>query len=282
MARLDSASRAKLPDSAFAYVDSQGQRRLPIYDEPHVRNALARFNQVAFEGEAARDRALKRLLNAAKKHRIVPVGFISSQLRSERESSQTRAGESVQLPTGFVTLLMTDIEESTALLQRLGDRYRQLIDDVRAMLQSTAVRFDGHVVEARADEFFAAFERPQSAIDTAVTLQREFRQRSWVDGLKVRARAGMHSGYPTLADANYIGMAVHITARICAAAHGGQILVSGDTRTALKGSTSDEVRLRRLGPYRLRGIPGEMPLFQVVASGLVVRFPPPRTSPGGG
>ena len=64
MPPLNEKARARLPDSAFAYVDSQGQRRLPIYDEPHVRNALARFNQVAFEDEAARDRALKRLLNA--------------------------------------------------------------------------------------------------------------------------------------------------------------------------------------------------------------------------
>jgi class 3 adenylate cyclase len=97
----------------------------------------------------------------------------------------------------------------------------------------------------------------------------------------VRVRVGIHSGYPTLTEANYIGMAVHIAARICAAAHGGQIVVSGDTRKALKGSTMERVRFKSLGQHSLRGIPGETPLYQVVAKGLVVGFPPPRTVRGG-
>src|SRR5919198_6712346 len=84
MSRLKSSKRAGLPDKAFAYVDSRGRRRLPIHDKAHVRNALARFNQVAFDDDAARERARKRLLNAAKKYRIVPVGFITGQLQAER------------------------------------------------------------------------------------------------------------------------------------------------------------------------------------------------------
>jgi class 3 adenylate cyclase len=89
-------------------------------------------------------------------------------------------------------------------------------------------------------------------------------------------RVGVHAGYPTLHEANYIGTAVHTTARICAAAHGGQIVVSGDTRTALTGMTPAAVRFKRLGSHRLRGIPGEHLLFQV-AAGLTGRFPPLRT-----
>ena len=77
MAKLSASERAKLPDSAFAYVDSRGKRMLPIHDEPHVRNALARFDQVKFENDAARERARKRLLNAAKRYSIVPVGFLT-------------------------------------------------------------------------------------------------------------------------------------------------------------------------------------------------------------
>ncbi|MDQ3580881.1 MAG: hypothetical protein M3495_04355, partial [Pseudomonadota bacterium] len=84
MAKLDASKRTKLPDSAFAYVDSRGKRRLPIHDEAHVRNALARFARVSFENDAARERARVRLLNAAKKYGIVPVGFITGQLRSEQ------------------------------------------------------------------------------------------------------------------------------------------------------------------------------------------------------
>src|ERR671910_2397976 len=110
MATLSAKERAQLPDSAFAYIDSSGKRRLPIHDPAHVRNALARFGQVAFEDEAARDRARSRLLRAAKKHGIMPIGFISSQLRPERK-----------LPTGSVTFLLADMEGSTQLLARLGE-----------------------------------------------------------------------------------------------------------------------------------------------------------------
>src|SRR5712691_3600357 len=84
MSRLDASKRARLPASAFAYVDSRGRRRLPIHDAAHVRNALSRFNQVIFENDAARERARKRLLNAAKKYGIVPVGFFTGQLQSEQ------------------------------------------------------------------------------------------------------------------------------------------------------------------------------------------------------
>jgi len=93
VARLDSSKRANLPNTAFAYVDASGRRRLPIHDEAHVRNALARFGQVVFEDEAAREVARKRLLNAAKRYKIVPVGFITGQLESEREIGRRRARE---------------------------------------------------------------------------------------------------------------------------------------------------------------------------------------------
>jgi class 3 adenylate cyclase len=278
VAELDSTARADLPNSAFAYVDSRGQRRLPIQDEAHVRNALARFSQVKFEDESARERARTRLLKAAKKHGIVPVGFITGQLQSERELGELRAREPLQLPSGFMTMLMTDVEGSTALVRRLGVGYGELINEVRALLNDTAVGLLGRVVETRADEFFAVFECPRSALETAVAIQRELMRRSWPQDLDVRVRVGIHSGQPTINDANYIGIAVHATARICAAAHGGQILVSGDTRKAARGSVPEGVRFRSLGPYRLRGLPDAVPLFQVASKGLISRFPLPRTA----
>jgi class 3 adenylate cyclase len=278
VAPLDTATRAKLPNTAFAYIDSKGRRLLPIHDEAHVRNALARFRQVKFDDDAARERARKRLLNAAKKFSIVPVGFITAQLESEREMGQ-RAAPPVVLPSGFVTMVMTDVEGSTGLVHRLGDGYRDLIDGVWAILRETAVGQGGHVVETRADEFFAVFERPAAALDMAVAAQRQLGARSWVDGLEVRVRIGIHSGYPTLNRANYIGLAVHTAARVCAAGHGGQILVSGDTRTAVKGELPEGVRFRRLGSYHLRGLPAPVPLFQVAARGLASRFPALRAAP---
>jgi class 3 adenylate cyclase len=276
MAQLGAAERARLPDAAFAYIDSRGRRRLPIHDAGHVRNALARFNQVAFEDDAARDRARKRLLNAAKRFKIVPVGFITNQLQSERDLA--RRGDEVLLPSGFVTMLLTDIEGSTALVHRLGDRYGELLERVRALLRDTALASNGYVVETRADEFFAVFELPAAALSTALTVQRQLRAWASAGDEDVRVRVGIHSGYPRLAKANYIGMAVHAAARICTASHGGQIVVSGDFRTAVGVPVPGGVRLRKLGTYALRGLPDEVELYQVVAKGLASRFPPLRIS----
>src|SRR5215213_9853795 len=131
MPRLSAKERAQLPDSAFAYVDSRGRRRLPIHDAAHVRNALARFSQVAFEDEDARDRARSRLLRATKKHGIMPIGFISAQLQAQRK-----------LPRGHLTFLLTDIEGSTELLGRLDDQYAALLGDVRRVVRA-AVRSGG-------------------------------------------------------------------------------------------------------------------------------------------
>jgi class 3 adenylate cyclase len=270
VAKLDAATRARLPDSAFAYVDSQGRRRLPIYDESHVRNALARFNQVDFEDERARDRARTKLLQAAKRFRIVPIGFIDSQLRSERGQPVALAA----LPSGFVTLLMTDIEGSTALVHALGDRYGDVLDGVRTSLQRQVTA--GHVVETRADELFAVFASPADAIACAVAMQLDLAGRQWEEGIAVKVRIGVHSGYPTRREANYIGLPVHLASRVCAAAHGGQVLVTGDTRLALTGAMPAGVRLRSLGSHRLRGITEEVPLYQLAAKGLASRFPAPR------
>jgi class 3 adenylate cyclase len=281
MAKLDANDRSRLPDSAFAYVDSRGRRRLPIHDEPHVRNALARFNQVRFESDAARERARKRLLNAAKKYGIVPVGFITGQIEKERRAAANRpdapadsSGEA--LPAGFVTLLMTDIEKSTSLLDRLGDRYRDLLNGVRQILREEAARAGGREIDVRADEFFAVFARAHEAIDAATGMQRSLRAASWPGNVRVRVRIGIHSGEPSLTDIGYIGMPVHTTARICSAAHGGQIIVSGSTEASIDASDVT-FRLRALGPHRLAGIVPAVSLYQVEAEGLADDFPPPVT-----
>ena len=276
MARLETSERAGLPNTAFAYVDSRGRRRLPIHDESHVRNALARFSQVEFEDEAARERARTRLLKAAKKYGIVPVGFIAGQLQTERVLGHRSAHQRVELPTGFVTMLMTDIEGSTALVQQIGDGYRQVIDDVWSILRGTSARFAGATVETRADEFFAVFASPADAVTAAVAIQLELGERRWSDGVDVRVRVGVHSGWPTRTDDNYIGIPVHVASRVCGVAHGGQIVTSGDTREAVKGATLDGVRFRSLGAHKLRGLPDAVDLFQIAAKGLPTRFPPPR------
>ena len=131
MSQLDAKKRAKLPNSAFAYVDSQGRKRLPINDESHVRNALARFTQVTFEDEAARERARKRLLGAAKKYGIVPIGFMTGQLTSR--TSEATAGRLV-IELGQV-----------ATLGELEQRLRSALRDPTLVLLHWSVSAGGYL-----------------------------------------------------------------------------------------------------------------------------------------
>jgi class 3 adenylate cyclase len=273
MSRLKTSERAKLPDRAFAYIDSSGKRRLPIHDEAHVRNALARFERVAFEDDAAEERARTRLLNAAKRHGIVPVGFVTGQLRRNKARSPRAAG----LPTGLVTFLLTDIEDSTSLLERLGGRYAVLRDDVQGIIRRAVLAVGGREVDARADEFFAVFERATSAIEAAVALQRVLGERTWPDRVECRVRVGIHSGHPNLTDSGYVGLPVHAAARVSSAAHGGQIVVSDEAKRAIDGAVPAGIRLRSLGRHRLRGLTRPEALFQIEAEGLLAEFPPLRT-----
>jgi len=272
MPELNASKRARLPNSAFAYVDSRGQRRLPINDEGHVRNALARFNQVKFEDEEARERARRRLLNAARKYKIVPVGFVTGQIQSEREFGQSQR-RNIELPTGLITLMMTDIEGSTTLVNQLGKDYGKLIREIRTIIKKVVASQEGHVVDVKADEAFAVFKRPSDAVAGAVNIQREIGERPSTRAHAVRIRIGLHSGKPTVSDGNYIGIAVHTAARICSAAHGGQIVLSGQTREAVKDPTPDGLGFRSLGSHRLRGLPEPLALYQVSAEGLAVKFP---------
>jgi class 3 adenylate cyclase len=273
MTRLTASERAKLPDRAFAYVDSSGRRRLPIHDEAHVRNALARFSRVAFEDDAAEERARRRLLSAAKRYGIAPMGFLTGQLRR----AKARPTRSADLPTGLVTFLMTDIENSTSLLERLGWRYSALRDDVQATIRRAVRAAGGREVDARADEFFAVFELATSALEAAVAIQLALGERTWTDGLECRVRIGVHSGRPNLTDAGYVGLPVHTAARVSSVAHGGQIIVSGETVRAIDGSVPAGIGLRNLGRFRLRGLTRPEALFQVEAEGLPAEFPPLRT-----
>jgi class 3 adenylate cyclase len=276
MAKLTAAERAKLPDSAFAYVDSAGNRRLPINDESHVRNALARFEQVKFEDDATRNTARTRLLNAAKRYGIVPVGFITGQLASERKAG-ARSGAN-DLPSGVVTLLFTDIEGSTGLLDELGDRYEDVLEAVRTLIRRAVGQTGGREVEVRADEYFAVFEGVAPAIQAALGLQRALGGHGWPEGSEVRVRAGIHTGDVTMTGGGYIGLPVNAASRLCAAGHGGQILVSGESLNAADEGRPPEVAFLSLGSHQLRGLPEAAEIFQVEAEGLLTDFPPLRVA----
>jgi len=272
---LAATARARLPDSAFAYIDSQGRRRLPINDASHVRNALARFDQTAFEDDVARERARQRLLRAAKKHGIVPIGFFDGQLRKERQQTEVkaRARDIASLPRGTVTFLLTDIEGSTGLLRQLGDGYASVLRDVRALIRNSVRDAGGHEVDARADEYFAVFRQPARALVAAIGIQRSLQKREWPDEVDVCVRVGIHSGRTTLTETGYVGIAVNVAARVCSAGHGGQILVSSAARDLLAIDLADGITLRSLGRYTFAGLAEPEALFQVRAADLRVRFP---------
>jgi class 3 adenylate cyclase len=271
MAILRAVDRTKLPDRAFAYVDARGRRRLPINDAAHVRNALARFNQVMFEDVEARDRARTRLLNAARRHGIVPVGFMAGQLK---------VGKRVPLPTGQLTLLLADIEGSTALLRDLEDDYPLLLGQVRSVLRSASGRLGGHEVDVHGDEFFAVFRHASDALLAALAIQRGLRDGTWPRGALVRMRVGLHVGRPSLTDHGYVGLAVHAAARIMAAGHGGQVLLSDAAIRALGDPPPPEFTFRELGIHHLRGVSAEM-LYQAIAPDLDSEFPPLRAKVAG-
>jgi class 3 adenylate cyclase len=268
VAQLPARQRSQLPDRAFAYVDSSGRRRLPIHDAAHVRNALARFNQVVFEDEVARERARTRLLNAAKRHGIVPIGFIAGQLKPRA---------TVALPTGHVTLLLADVEGSTVLLRQLEDAYAEVLNDVRRVLRSAARRAGGHEIGVHGDDFMAVFRRAPDALLAALAMHRGMRDGVWPAGAIVRVRVGLHSGRPTLTDQGYTGLALHAVTRVATAGHGGQVLLSEAAVRALGEPLPPEITLRDLGVYHLRGLPPE-PLFQAIVADLPAEFPPLRTA----
>jgi class 3 adenylate cyclase len=265
VAQLSAKERRQLPDSAFAYIDSEGRRRLPIHDASHVRNALARFNQVKFEDDEARDRARSRLLRAAQKHGIMPIGFISAQLTQKRK-----------LPHGRVTFLLSDIEGSTELLHRLGDSYAPLLNDIRREVRAAVRDAGGREVDARGDDHFVVFEEAAAAVDAALAIQRAMPELG--SGEEVRLRIGLHRGQPALTDTGYVGISVHAAARICFSAHGGQIVLSSAVRKGFSDSLPPAVKLKGLGEWRFRGLPEPIEMFQVRAPGLDTDFPPLRSA----
>ena len=270
MPPLSAKERAQLPDTAFAYIDSHGKRRLPIHDASHVRNALARFGQVAFEDDEARDRARSRLLRAAQKHGIMPIGFISSKLQPQRK-----------LPTGTVTFLLADIERSTQLLAQLGDGYAGVLSEVRRRVRAAIRQAGGKQVSATGDEVFAVFEQAPAALEGALGIQRAMQVDGGPHGNEVRLRIGLHRGRPALTDTGYVGLSVHAAARICFAAHGGQIVMSGAVRSAIGDELPEGVRIESLGRWRFRGLPEPLEIFEVEAGDLLSGFPPLRSAEPG-
>ena len=172
-----------------------------------------------------------------------------------------------ELPTGTVTFLFTDIEGSTRLLEELGDSYADALTHHREVLRKAFADHDGAEVDTQGDAFFVAFARARDAVSAAASAQRALSEGP------IRVRMGIHTGEPLRTDEGYVGMDIHRGARIAAAGHGGQVLISQAARELIQDDLPEEFALRDLGEHRLKDLSRSQRIFQLVAEGLEGEFP---------
>jgi predicted ATPase/class 3 adenylate cyclase len=170
-------------------------------------------------------------------------------------------------------MLFSDIERATALLNRLGNRYGEALSAQRAVLRAALSDYGGQEMGTEGDSFFVVFESAGDAVRCCVAAQRALAGYHWPDGVAVRVRMGLHSGEPVRYEDGYLGIDVHRAARIAAAAHGGQVVVSEETRLLAQARLPAGVSFRDLGFHRLKDIQAPEHLYQLAASGLPERFP---------
>lgn len=187
------------------------------------------------------------------------------------------------LPGGTVTFLFTDIEGSTRLLQRLGEGYADVLGQHYALLRAAFTAHNGHEVDTQGDAFFVAFARASDALAAAAEAQRALASANWPEDGAVRVRMGLHTGSPTIAGGHYVGLDVHRAARIAAAGHGGQVLLSQTTRDLAEDALPAGASLRDLGEHRLKDLQRPERMYQLTLSdlpgmpSLPTDFPPLKT-----
>jgi class 3 adenylate cyclase len=184
-----------------------------------------------------------------------------------------QASTARQLPEGPVTFLYSDVEGSTLLLDRLGERYADVLAEQRRLLRAIVHEHGGFEIDSRADEFFGACPEAADPVGAAVKIQRRLRDHAWPDGAIVRVRLGLHHGQPQMTDEGYVGLDVHRATRIGSAGHGGQILLSEATRQRIEPRLPSDAALHRLGEFLLKGLPGLESISQLTVPDLPRVFP---------
>jgi class 3 adenylate cyclase len=186
-------------------------------------------------------------------------------------------GVVAELPSGTVSMLFSDVEQSTLLLTRLGRAYEQALDACRTAQRTAWTSFNGVEMGTEGDSFFVVFSTAEDAIGAAAEAQRMLAGQDWPADGEVRVRMGIHTGSPRIHDGGYVGIDVHRAARIAAAAHGGQVVVSEAATHLVAQSLGDGVSLRDLGGHRLKDLNLPEHLFQLLIPGLPTQFPPLRS-----
>ena len=188
-------------------------------------------------------------------------------------------GETASSPPETLTFLFSDIEGSTALLRQVGRvPYAELLDRHEALGRAALEAAGGEVVDAEGDGLFAVFPSGEAAVAGAAAFQRALAAEDWAAGSSVRVRIGIHSGRAERAGRRYIGVAVSRAERVCSAARGGQILLSGTAADLAAEDLPAGVELRDLGVYALKDVGRPERLFEAAVEGLPDVFPAPRAA----
>lgn len=177
-------------------------------------------------------------------------------------------------PSGTVTFVFTDIEGSTQLLHFLGEQYGEVLSAQQQIVRDAFAKFNGYEVDTQGDSFFYAFHKAGDALSAAVSAQRALLSHTWMRDVQVRVRMGLHTGEPAVSNDRYVGMDVHRAARVGAAGHGAQILLTGATLQAAANEMPPGVSLRDLGAVRLKDLKSPEHVYQVIALDLPADFPP--------
>jgi predicted ATPase/class 3 adenylate cyclase/DNA-binding CsgD family transcriptional regulator/predicted Ser/Thr protein kinase len=245
---------------------------LPAAVEQVVLQALAKDPQLRFASVEAFARALEEACSEdASRQTLMDLAS------GDTVEAAPKGASMPHLPRGTVTLLFTDMEGSTKLLQQLGERYTQVPGECRRLLRGAFRQSQGHQVDTQDDAFIVAFARATDAISAAVAAQRALARYAWPEGVMVRVRMGLHTGEPELSPEGYVGLDVQHAARIMSAAHGGQVLLSQTTRDLVEHDLPTGVSLRDLGEHRLKDLQRPTRLFQLAIAELPADFPPLKT-----
>ncbi len=181
------------------------------------------------------------------------------------------------LPTGTVTFFFSDIQGSTQLAQRYGAAWPELLETHRAIVREAIAANGGTEAGTEGDSFFVAFPSAPGAVAAAVAAQRGLAHHTWPEGAEIRIRIGLHTGEGVVSAGDYVGIDVHRAARVAAAGHGGQVLLSDATRVLTETALPEGVTLRDLGERRLRDLTRPERIHQLVIEGLPSEFPPLKT-----